>query len=410
MKRRLYRGKDFKRAQNIADLREIARKRIPNFCFEYVDGGAEDEITLRRNRSVFEDMAFRPRTLVDVARRDQTVELFGRRMTAPFMIGPTGFSGLLARDGDLALARAATAAGIPYILSNASTMRLEEVVERAGGRVWMQLYLYRTREYAARLVERAEKANVEALVVTTDSAIFGNREWDRRNYAKPLRLDMRNSLDVLRHPRWMADVLLPRGMPRFANLDDLLPPGQDSVRGAALAIAKELDPSLSWADIRWLRSLWPRWLIVKGVLSVQDAVLAADHGVDGVVLTNHGGRQLDGAISAMEILPEVAATVGHRLTVLVDGGFRRGADIVKAIALGADAVLLGRATNYGLAAGGFPGVVHAIDILKTEIDRVLGLLGCPSVAQIDSHCIDWPRATTAVIPTAAEALLRPNAA
>ena len=390
MKRRLYRGTDYRRAHSIDELREVARRRVPNFCFEYVEGGSDDEVTLKRNRSVFEQIGFVPRTLVDVSARSQSIDLFGKPSAAPFMIGPTGFSGLLTREGDLALARAAASAGIPYILSNASTMRLEEVVRRAGGRVWMQLYLYRTRDYAARLVDRMKAVGVEALVVTTDSAIFGNREWDRRNYARPLKLDLRNTIDVMLHPRWIFDVLVPHGMPRFANLGDMLPPGQDSVQGAASAISKELDPSLNWADIRWLRDIWPGKLIVKGVMCVEDAVTAAKSGADGIVLSNHGGRQLDGAISAMEILPEVAAEVGGQLTVMLDGGFRRGSDIVKARALGADAVLLGRATTYGLAAGGEAGVAHAIGLLKTEVDRVVGLLGCSDLSQLDASYIRWP--------------------
>jgi (S)-mandelate dehydrogenase len=195
---------------------------------------------------------------------------------------------------------------------------------------------------------------------------------------------------VMLHPRWIFDVLVPHGVPRFANLGDMLPPGQDSVQGAASAIAKELDPSLNWADIRWLRDLWPGKLIVKGVMCVEDAVTAAKSGADGIVLSNHGGRQLDGAISSMEILPEVAAAVGSQLTVMLDGGFRRGSDIVKARALGADAVLLGRATTYGLAAGGEAGVAHAINLLKTEVDRVVGLLGCSDLSQLDTSYIRWP--------------------
>jgi (S)-mandelate dehydrogenase len=390
MKRRLYKGTDYRRAHSIDELREVARRRVPNFCFEYVEGGSDDEVTLKRNRSVFEEIGFVPRTLVDVSARSQAIDLFGKPSAAPFMIGPTGFSGLLTREGDLALARAAASAGIPYILSNASTMRLEDVVRRAGGRVWMQLYLYRTRDYAARLVDRMKAVGVEALVVTTDSAIFGNREWDRRNYARPLQLDLRNKIDVMLHPRWIFDVLVPHGVPRFANLGDMLPPGQDSVQGAASAISKELDPSLNWADIRWLRDIWPGKLIVKGVMCVEDAVTAVKTGADGIVLSNHGGRQLDGAVSSMEILPEVAAAVGGQLTVMLDGGFRRGSDIVKARALGADAVLLGRATTYGLAAGGEAGVAHAINLLKTEVDRVVGLLGCSDLSQLDAGYIRWP--------------------
>ena len=391
MQRRLYMGNDPRRAHSIEELRAMARRRIPNFCFEYVEGGAEEESTLHRNRDVFADIAFRPRSLVDVSKRDIGIDLFGRRSAAPFMIGPTGFSGLLSREGDIALASAAAEAGIPYILSNASTVALERVVEAAGGRVWMQVYMYRTRDFVAKLAERAQRAQVEALVVTTDSAIYGKREWDLRNYARPLKLDLRNTFDVVAHPRWMMDVLWPRGMPKFANLGDLLPPGQDSVRGAASALAKELDPSLSWDDIRWLRDRWPGRLIIKGLMHPEDAVRAVSVGADGIVLSNHGGRQLDGSISAMEVLPEVVKEVNGRLAVMLDGGFRRGSDIVKAMALGADAVLLGRATSWGLAAGGRAGVDRAIEILKTEVDRVIGLLGCKSVAELDTRYLQVTR-------------------
>ncbi|MDR5758756.1 alpha-hydroxy acid oxidase [Caballeronia sp. LZ035] len=389
MQRRLYAGNDPRRAHSIEDLRAMAAQRVPNFCFEYVEGGAEEEATLRRNRDVFAEIAFRPRSLVDVSKRDIGIDLFGKRSAAPFMIAPTGFSGLLSHEGDIALASAAAAAGIPFILSNASTVPLERVIERAGGRVWMQVYMYRTRDFVAKLAERAHHAGVEALVVTTDSAIYGKREWDLRNYARPLKLDLRNTLDVLAHPRWMMDVLWPHGMPRFANLGDLLPPGQDSVRGAASALAKELDPSLSWEDIRWLRDRWPGRLIVKGLLHPDDAVRAASLGADGIVLSNHGGRQLDGAVSAMDVLPDVVDAVKGRLAVMLDGGFRRGGDIVKAMAYGADAVLVGRATTYGLAAGGRAGVDRAIEILMTEVDRVVGLLGCGSVGALDRQYVKW---------------------
>lgn len=393
MQRRLYIGSDPRRAHSIEELRAMAARRVPHFCFEYIEGGSEEEATLRRNRDVFSEIAFKPRSLVDVSRRDIGINLFGRRSAAPFMIAPTGFSGLLAHEGDIALAKAAAGAGIPFILSNASTVPLEKVIEAAGGRVWMQVYMYRTRDFVAQLAERAERAGVEALVVTTDSAIYGKREWDLRNYAKPLKLDVRNLIDVLAHPRWMKEVLWPNGMPRFANLGDLLPPGKDSVSGAASALAKELDPSLSWEDIRWLRDRWPRRLIIKGLLHPDDAKRAASLGADGIVLSNHGGRQLDGAVSAMDVLPDVVDAVKGRLAVMLDGGFRRGSDIVKAMALGADAVLVGRATTWGLAAGGRAGADRAVEILMTEIDRVIGLLGCSSIASLDHQSVQWtPRA------------------
>lgn len=388
MKRSFYTGQDIRRAQSIDELREIARKRVPNFCFEYVEGGAEDENTLRRNREVFSRFAFQPRTLVDVSVRRQRRMLLGEEISSPFLIGPTGFSGLLSREGDVSLARAAAAAGIPFVLTNVSTTSLEDVVERAGGRVWMQVYMYRTREFVRRVAQRAHDAGIRTLVLTTDSAIYGKREWDVRNFSSPQSLNWRNAVDVLRHPRWIFDILYPHGFPHFANLGDLLSPGQTSVRGAASStLGKSLDPSLSWPDVEWLRGIWPGQLVIKGVMHAQDAGRAIAVGADGIVLSNHGGRQLDGALSSMDVLEEVVAEVGGRLAVMLDGGFRRGSDIVKALALGADAVLLGRATTYGLAAGGQRGVEQAIEILRDEIDRVLGLLGCPDLARLNPGCL-----------------------
>lgn len=384
MRRRLYVGRDVSRAQSIDELRAMARKRVPNFCFEYVEGGAEDEVTLRRNRDVFSQIAFRPRTLVDVSVRSQHRQLFGETIASPFLIGPTGFSGLLSREGDVSMASAAARAGIPFVLSNVSTTPLKDVVGRAGGRVWMQVYMYRSRESVEQIARRAQEAGVNTLVLTTDSAVYGKREWDARNFTSPLSLNWRNKIDVLRHPRWIKNILFPSGFPHFANFGDLLPPGQTSVRGAASAmIGQSLDPSLSWREVEWLRGIWPGRLVIKGVMDARDAARAVDVGVDGIVLSNHGGRQLDGALSTMDVLAEVVAEVKGRLAVMLDGGFRRGSDILKAVALGADAVLLGRATTYGLAAGGQAGVERAIEILRKEIDSGLGLLGCGDVAQLD---------------------------
>lgn len=390
MNRRLYPGGDYRRAQNIEELRAIARRRLPHFAFEYLEGGADDEVTLRRNRAVFESIGLQPRTLRDVAVRDLTTRFFDGPASMPMMLGPTGFNGLLTDKGDLRLAEVAARAGIPFILSNASTVSIEDIARVEGVRAWMQIYLYRTRAHVAKLVDRVKALELEAIVVTTDSAIFGNREWDRRNYVRPLKLDLRNQLDVLRHPRWICDVLIPNGVPRFQNLGDLLPPGQDSVKGAASALAAELDPSLNWQDIAWLRDLWPGRLIVKGMLHPEDARLALQYGVDGVVLSNHGGRQLDGAVSAMEVLPEVVSLAKGQLSVFLDGGFRRGSDIVKALLLGADGVLLGRAGLYGLAAGGAAGASHAIEILRGEVERTLGLLGCSKLSELGPELIHDP--------------------
>lgn len=385
MKRRLYTGPEVQRAQSIEELRAIARKRVPNFCFEYVEGGAEEEISLRHNREVFSRIAFLPRTLVDVSVRNQQRRLFGKDFASPFLIGPTGFSGLLAHEGDVAMARAAGQAGVPFVLTNVSTTSLEDVVRRSGAQVWQQVYLYRDRDFVAAVARRAQAAGIDTLVLTTDSAVYGKREWDLRNFSSPRQLDWRNKIDVLCHPRWLIDILYPHGFPHFANLGDLLPAGQTSVRGAAAAIlGQSLSSALDWRDVEWLRGIWPGNLVLKGVMQVQDAQRALALGVDGIVLSNHGGRQLDGALSTMDVLPEVVAAVKGQLTVMLDGGFRRGADIVKAIALGADAVLLGRATTYGLAAGGEAGAARALEILRSEVDRVLALLACPDIAQLDA--------------------------
>jgi (S)-mandelate dehydrogenase len=388
MKRRRYQGTDVSRALTIEDLRQMARRRAPNFAFEYVEGGAEEEVTLKRNRAVFDDIAFVPRTLVDVSNRRLGIQLFGQDSALPFLIGPTGFNGFMTHEGDVQLATAAAKAGIPFTLSTVSTVALEDVARRAGGRLWMQLYLYRNREWVRQLIERADRAGYEALVLTVDISVYGNREWDVRNFRRPMQLDLRNKLDVLMHPRWLFDVMIPHGTPRLSNVADLLPPGA-TARGASAALGANHNSSLSWEDVAWLRDVWPRKLIIKGVNSLGDATRAAEYGADGVVLSNHGGRQLDGAISPMEVLPEVTAALKDRLTIMVDGGFRRGSDIVKALLLGADAVLIGRAGLYGLGAGGGPGAARAIDILKSEIDRVMGLLGTDSIAGLDPGCVRW---------------------
>jgi (S)-mandelate dehydrogenase len=351
-------------------------------AFEYLDGGAEDESTLRRNREVFERIAFLPRTLVDTSERTQTIDLFGEPSQLPLVIAPTGFNGMLRRDADLALAAAAKNAGIPFSLSTVSTSSIESVAERAGGRLWFQLYAMRERSANKRLVDRAAAANYEALVVTTDVPFYGNREWGQRNYRALAVPSLRTKLDVLAHPRWLFDVMIPRGAPPLANLKEFLPPGKTSAFDGARFMSTQLNALLDWDAIRWLREIWPRRFIVKGLLAPRDAQLAAEHGVDGIVLSNHGGRQLDGAISPLEILPIVCREVGSRVTVMIDSGFRRGSDVVKALALGAKAVLIGRAVLYGLAAGGQAGAEHALGILRTEIDRVLALLGCRSCGEL----------------------------
>lgn len=389
MTRALYRGRDPGRAQGIADLRAMAARRIPGFCLEYLEGGADDERTLARNRSAIDALLFEPRTLVDVSHRDTRCTLFGAEVAMPVVIAPTGFNGLLADRGDLALARAARAAGVPLCQSMVSTVALEEIAA-TGVRHWMQVYPFRNRDNLAGVVARAERAGCEALVLTTDAVILGNREWDRRNYRAPMKLDLANLLDVAMHPRWVFDVLVPHGMPRFRNLGDFLPPGQDSARNAAAFLAAQMDASLGWDDVRWLRDLWPRRLLIKGILRADDALRAQAAGADGIVVTNHGGRQLDGCLAPIEVLAEIRRAVGPALTVIVDSGFRRGADFVKARALGADAAMSGRATLYGLAAGGQAGVARALEIIRSEIDRTLGLLGVPALRDVNPGILRMP--------------------
>jgi (S)-mandelate dehydrogenase len=368
-------------ALNIADLRELARRRVPHFAFEYVEGGAEDEATLRYNRSAFERWRLLPRTLVNTSARHIRTELFGRPSAAPLLIAPTGFNGVLHPHGDLALARAAARAGIPFTISTFSTTRLEDIARGAGGRLWLQLYVMQDRSIARELIRRAAAAGCEALVLTTDANVFGSREWDRRSYRAPGKPALRTTLDALRHPRWIRHVAV-HGLPRLSNLESLLPAEATSALGGSTRIPQLLDASLSWADLEWIRELWPGKLLVKGILDVRDAERAAALGCDGIVVSNHGGRQLDYCVTPLEVLPEIVRAVASRTTLIIDGGFRRGTDVVKALALGADAVMLGRATLYGLAAGGEAGVHHALQILTSEIERVLGEMGCTSVADL----------------------------
>jgi (S)-mandelate dehydrogenase len=384
MGRRFHAGRDVGKCLSIEELRRLARRRLPEFVLEYLEGGADDEVTLGRNRSAFERIAFVPRTLVDVTSRDMSVEVFGEKLPLPFAIAPTGANGLFWRQGDLALARAAKAHGIPFTQSTVSTVRIETVAAEGGLRHWMQLYMLKDRAATEAIVARAAAAGCGALMVTSDTVVFGNREWDRRHYASPSQLRLSSRLETLLHPRWMLDVLVPNGVPAFENLLDFLPGGKGDPVETRAWLTQQMDMSITFKDIAWLRSIWPRKLVVKGVLEPEDAKRALGAGADGIVLSNHGGRQLDGAVSPIDTLPEVVKAVGGRLCIMVDGGFRRGTDIVKAIALGANLVLLGRATLYGLAAGGEEGAKRAIAILREEVERTIGLLGATSLAE----CVD----------------------
>lgn len=387
LKRKYYSGRDLRRVHTIEELRHIARRRTPNFAFEYVEGGAEDEATLRRNRESLEAIRFVPRTLVDTSARHQRINLFGRESAAPLIVAPTGLSGMLHHRADVALAKAAAAAGIPFTLSTVSNVRLEEVASEAGGRLWMQLYVMKNRDIARNIIKRAEQAGYEALVFTSDANVFGHREWDKRSYRALAKLTWRNMFDVALHPRWIFDVMVPHGIPRFENIIDFMPPEARTAAAGVGFVPRLFAPDISWEDIKWLRDAWPRKLLLKGVLSVADAERAANLGCDGIVLTNHGGRQVDSCVSAIDVLPAIAKAMRDRLTIIVDGGFRRGSHVVKAMALGAHAVMIGRATLYGVAAAGEQGAKHALNILMTETDRVLGQLGCRSFAEVDESLL-----------------------
>jgi isopentenyl diphosphate isomerase/L-lactate dehydrogenase-like FMN-dependent dehydrogenase len=376
-------GKDLG-AYNIFDLREMALRRVPKGLFEFVDRGTEDEVSLRNNRAVFERIRLKPRVLVDVSKRTQEITLFGQKQKMPICIAPTGTAGLMWHEGEIALARAAREAGIPFTLATGSMTAMEKVAEQAGGRLWFQLYMWPDKSMSHRLVERAKAAGYEALVVTVDGAVSGNREYNLRNgFTIPFSFTRRNITDVLMHPRWLFGVLaryvMTTGMPRYENYPSEI---KYKVTAAPMGRSQMKNDSLNWDDLKVLRRMWPGTLIVKGLAHADDAMMAADCGADGVVVSNHGGRNLDGSMAPLEALPQVVDAVGKRISVLVDGGFRRGSDIVKALALGAHAVLIGRATLYGVAAGGHAGAERAIALLREEVSRVMALLGVRSLDEL----------------------------
>lgn len=374
-------------AVNVDDLALLARRRLPRVVYDYVAGGAEDEVTLKANRDAFAKMAFRPRILVG-GEIDTTCYLFGQRYESPFMIGPTGLNGLLWPDGDLCLARAAAAAGIGFTLSTASNISLEELARSAPGpKNWFQLYPWGKPALSARLLERAEAAGYSAVMLTVDSLVPGKRERDlRHGFAHQIRLSPQIVADGLLHPRWLLSVWMRNGMPRLENLADFMPPGATAGQMADFS-REQRNPRFDWEDVKRLRDAWKGPLILKGVLCADDALKARAVGVEGIVISNHGGRQLDGAPATLAVLPEIVGAVNGTATVMIDGGFRRGTDVLKALALGARAVLLGRATLYGLAAGGQDGVAKALTILQDELVRGMRLLGRNAVADLTPSCL-----------------------
>lgn len=382
MKRRYYTGANFRKALSIEELRRIAERRLPGFAYEFMESGGEDEVSLAWNRDAFRSLRFVPQTLVDTSARHTRVNYFGREWPSPLIVAPTGHNNIMRRDGDLALARAAAKEGIPYTLSTLSNTRLERLPPDTKGACWMQLYVFKDKALTEDVIRRAEESGYEALVFTTDSNVFGWREWDRRHFRAPGRLTYRSLADVPLHPSWFLDVMVPGGVPRMENVIEFFPPNARDTRSAVTLVPNLFVPTITWETVAELRRRWPRKLLIKGILSAGDARRAADAGCDGIILSNHGARHLDSCLAPMELLQEVAAELRDRLTIIIDSGFRRGSDVVKAMALGAHAVMIGRAALYGLAAGGEDGVRHAIGLLNSEIHRVLGQIGCPSLAEL----------------------------
>jgi (S)-mandelate dehydrogenase len=397
-------------AYDVADLREMARRRLPKGIFEFMDRGNGDEVALANNRAAFERYKLSPRMLVDTSHRTQEITLFGRKQAMPIAIAPTGSAGLTWYQGEIALARAAREAGIPFALATGSMTALEKVAEEAGGTLWFQVYMWPDRSASHRLIERAKAAGYQALIVTVDTPVTPGREYNLRNGVTiPFRFTRRNVTDVLMHPRWVMNVLLrylvTSGMPRYENY-----PTEMKQRITALPMGRSMmvTDSLTWEDLRALRKLWPHPLMVKGILRADDALRAADCGADGVIVSNHGGRAVDSTMAPIALLPRVVDAVGKRLTVIVDSGFRRGADVVKGLALGAKAVLIGRATIYGTAVAGQAGAARAIEIYRDEIDRLMALIGCRSIAELDHDFLVLPPEFGTVLPSGANQL-RPHA-
>lgn len=380
-----------RRAASQADLRRIARRRVPRGVFDYLDGAAEDELTARANRAAYDRRTFSPRVLVDVAEVDPSTDLFGRRLPMPVVLAPTGFTRMFHPDGELAVARSAARADLPYTLSTLATRSIEEVAEAADGAGdgprWFQVYVWRDRGLVEDMVARAKAHGYEALVLTVDNAVLGRRDRDVRNgFTLPPKLGLRTLVDGVRHPSWTWAFATAEPI-TFANVSASARPGPsmgDGTTAASLSayVNTQFDPGVAWADLDWLRSIWDGPLLLKGIQSVDDARRAVDAGVEGIVLSNHGGRQLDSVPATLDLVAPVRDAVGDGPTVLVDGGVRRGSDVLKAVALGADAVQIGRAYLYGLAAAGEVGVTHVLDRFADDLRRTMALLGVTSIDDV----------------------------
>jgi L-lactate dehydrogenase (cytochrome) len=376
------------KAASISDYRALAKARLPHFLFEYLDGGSYDEVTLRRNVEDLQSVTLKQRVLRDVSKIDLSTELLGQRWALPVGLGPVGLSGLYARRGEVQAARAAAAAGVPFSLSTLSACSIGEVAGQTGRPFWFQLYMVKDRGFVSDMIARAREAGCSALLLTVDLAVPGTRYRDHRaGLSGSLRGPASRMRQVIGRPRWAWDVAL-RGRPMtMGNLEPLL--GSGAVLADLMGwVGRNFDASVTWKDVEWVRSQWDGPLIVKGILDADDAQQAASSGADAIVVSNHGGRQLDGALSSARALPPIANAIAGRVPILADGGVRSGLDVVRMLALGADFVLIGRAWAYALAASGGAGVAHVLKLIEAEMRVAMALTACTSIARIDQQIIE----------------------
>lgn len=378
-------------AVNTDDLRRVAKRRLPRGVFDYIDGAAEDERSLANNAAAFARLEFRPSVLRDVSSIDTSTTLFGRRVAMPLVLAPTGYTRLTHSEGELSVARAAARAGVPYSLSTMSTRSIEEVAAVSEGPKWFQVYTWKDRGLVRELVERSAAAGYEVLWLTVDTAVLGNRERDaRRGFTVPPKVGPGTLVDGVLHPAWTYDFLThdPLEFANVAHVPERAVGGQANMGRGAYVMAN-FDQKLSWTDVEWLQSIWHRPLVLKGIQTVDDAERAVGLGVAGIALSNHGGRQLDDAPVPLELVEPVRQAVQDAATIICDGGVRRGSDIVKALALGADACSIGRPYLYGMGAGGERGVDHVLRIFRDGLERTMALTGRTAVTEIDRDLVRW---------------------
>lgn len=409
-RRRYYTGRNLARAAAIEDLRAMTHRFLPKFALEYLEGGAEDEATMMRERQAYADWRFAPRTLVDVSRRTLACEILGKAAAMPVVVAPTGLNGIFRAHADSQLAQAALRADVPFVQSTMSNDSLQRVATAAPGvRHWWQLYVFGADEVWRAILDRAERAGCEALVLTTNTQIFGNREWQNRTQADKTRLTAPAALESLRHPAWWAATLLAHGLPSFVNVIDFVPKNRRGFFESSAWIRDHQPTSMAWDTVAKIRDRWKKPFLLKGLLSPEDVRLALRAGVDGVVLSSHGGRQLDWTVSGLDVLPIAREIVGDRMALYVSGGLRRGTDLLKALALGADAVWAGRAPLYGVCAGGADGAARALQILHDEALDAMGLLGVSRVSDVGPQLITRLAPEPITVP-AGEGALRPAVA